>query len=201
MKIPDWLIFNFFTNISLKQAESIPFLGNRAKSMLTDFGFVLSIFFPILVAIMVPLIILESHNPDNPMYFYLYMTIIMIPWSIMNFVLLNKDFCNGKSIAKRIYGYQIIDSHSKEVANDFQCMLRNVTMIVWPLEAIALLINPNKRIGDIIAGTEIVKAEIELKETLLVDLKTHKKISRKLLLTSLGIVIFFNVFEWILTIL
>ena len=199
MKIPDWLIFNFFTNISLKQAESIPFLGNRAKSMLTDFGFVLSIFFPILVIIGVPLIILESQNPDNPIYFYLYMSVMMIPWTFMSIALLNKDFYNGKSIAKRIYGYQIIDSQTKEVASDFKCMLRNVTMLIWPLEALALLISPNKRIGDMIAGTELIKSNVELKETLLVDLKVYKNISKKLFLTSLGIAICFDVFEWMLT--
>ena len=67
-----------------------------------------------------------------------------------------KDSINGRSIAKRILKLQLIDNSTGQVASPLKCLLRNVFCILWPLEVIVAIINPSRRIGDIVAGTRLV---------------------------------------------
>jgi len=67
----------------------------------------------------------------------------------------NKDIFNGRSPAKRILKLQVIDINTGEVANPLKCMARNLTIIFWPIEVIFVFINPQRRLGDLIAGTKI----------------------------------------------
>ncbi len=67
-----------------------------------------------------------------------------------------KDSINGRSIAKRILGHQIIDKKTGLVANPLKCFIRNLFIVIWPVEVIMVLINPTSRLGDKVAGTEVV---------------------------------------------
>jgi uncharacterized RDD family membrane protein YckC len=67
-----------------------------------------------------------------------------------------KDCINGQSIAKRILKLQLIDNSTGGVASPLKCLLRNLFIVLWPFEVIAALINPNRRIGDWVAGTKLV---------------------------------------------
>lgn len=67
----------------------------------------------------------------------------------------NKDIFNGRSPAKRILKLQVIDIQTGQVANPLKCLVRNLTIPLWPLEVIFVLINPKSRLGDKIAGTRI----------------------------------------------
>ncbi len=78
------------------------------------------------------------------------------------------------SAGKRTFGYKVIDYNTKETANDFQCMLRNATMLAGPLEVIMTLINPNRRIGGYIAKTGVVKTETKPIESLMTELREKK---------------------------
>ena len=75
----------------------------------------------------------------------------------------------------------------RELASDFQCMIRNITMIAWPLETIMILINPTRRIGDYIAKTEVVKTDIKPIESLMTELQEKQKLSGKLIIASIGV--------------
>jgi uncharacterized RDD family membrane protein YckC len=192
MKIPKFLIFNFFTKKYLKQMDYFPIPGRRLRSMGTDFSFILSIFFPILLVIMIPTIILTFNNSDS--FIYPNLIIGLIPFSIMVFVMINKDFFNGKSAAKRIYGYQIIDLKTNLVASEMQCMTRNLTLIIWPIEVLIALFNPNRRLGDLIAGTKLIDTEKQDPETLIEDmhqLKTGSDFGR-LIFLSISFTILFE---------
>ena len=68
----------------------------------------------------------------------------------------NKDIFYGRSIAKRILKLQIVDSNTGQIATPFQCFLRNITIIIWPIEVIITLFNPTRRLGDRIAKTKVV---------------------------------------------
>lgn len=75
---------------------------------------------------------------------------------------LNKDFLKGKSLGKRFFGYQVIDMKSKRAASELQCFIRNLTIcFLLPIEVVVSFIYPNKRIGDLIANTELVETESE----------------------------------------
>ncbi len=67
-----------------------------------------------------------------------------------------KDCINGRSIAKRILGHEVIDRKTKLVADPLKCLVRNLFIIIWPVEVIMVLINPSRRLGDKVAGTEVV---------------------------------------------
>lgn len=88
---------------------------------------------------------------------------------------LNKDFFKGKSLGKRFFGYQVIDIKSKKVASELQCFIRNLTIyFLLPIEIVVSFIYPNKRIGDLLANTELVEKESEKMITILSEIKSTR---------------------------
>jgi hypothetical protein len=71
-------------------------------------------------------------------------------------VYLCKDAINGRSPGKRILKLQIIDNATGKAASPVKCFVRNIFIILWPIEAIVALINPSRRIGDLVAGTKLI---------------------------------------------
>ena len=67
-----------------------------------------------------------------------------------------KDSINGRSPAKRILKLQVVDNSTGTVASPIKCFIRNIFCVLWPIEVIVALINPNRRIGDFVAGTKVV---------------------------------------------
>ncbi|WP_121667983.1 RDD family protein [Mesonia aquimarina] len=89
------------------------------------------------------------------------------------FVYLNKDLFKGKSPAKRILGFQVINCKTEKPATELQCFVRNLTICVaWPLEVVIGFINPERRIGDFIANTKVVESEKEKLKSIWTDLKS-----------------------------
>lgn len=76
-----------------------------------------------------------------------------------------KDIFNGRSPAKRILKLQVIDIKTNEVATPLKCLVRNLTIVIWPIEVIFTLIDPKRRFGDRIAGTRIDYIENPEKKT------------------------------------
>lgn len=190
MKTPKFLIFNFFTKGFLTQAISMPFLNRRLRSVIGDFMFLMAMYFPFGILFMVPIFFLENKIGYIESQFIIICTSI-IPYSLFLFLALNKDFYNGRSVAKRLQGYQIVDSNTNKIATEMQCMIRNITFIIWPIEAFFLLISPRRRIGDIIASTKIIDVEKELPETILSEMHKIDKSKNHRRLLTLSIVIAF----------
>ena len=67
----------------------------------------------------------------------------------------NKDIFLGQSIGKRILNFRVVDDKTGEPAGALRCLVRNFTILLWPVEVIAALINVERRIGDHIAGTRL----------------------------------------------
>lgn len=67
----------------------------------------------------------------------------------------NKDMIQGKSVAKRALKLEVVDNKTGEIASSLKCLVRNLTIAVWPIEVIAVLVSPSRRIGDLIAGTRV----------------------------------------------
>jgi uncharacterized RDD family membrane protein YckC len=92
---------------------------------------------------------------------------------LLVFVYLNKDFFKGKSPAKRILGFQVINRKTEKPATELQCFVRNLTICVaWPLEVVIGFVNPERRIGDFIANTKVVESEKEKLKSIWTDLKS-----------------------------
>ena len=67
-----------------------------------------------------------------------------------------KDIINGRSIAKRILNLQLVNNSTGQVASPIRCFVRNILCIIWPIEVIVAMITPSRRLGDRVAGTELV---------------------------------------------
>lgn len=67
-----------------------------------------------------------------------------------------KDCLNGQSVSKRILKLQLVDNTTGQVASPWKCFVRNIFLILWPIEAIVALKNPSKRLGDKVAGTKLI---------------------------------------------
>ncbi len=199
MKIPKCLIINFLTKLYLKGADSFPLtiLSSRMQSMISDLWFSMIVSLPFFLLFLIPFLTIQSLILDNDDFLTSYLLTMIVPWLIMMFILLNKDIANGMSAGKRTFGYRIVDYKTKGDVSKIQCMMRNVTMMIWPLEVIMILISPNRRIGDLIAKTEVVKSETKPIETLLEDLNSINKISSNLIIYSVIIsVIMTFIMSW-----
>jgi uncharacterized RDD family membrane protein YckC len=66
-----------------------------------------------------------------------------------------KDIFKGRSIGKRLFGLRVIDkNNNNNVPGIIRLMLRNLTILIWPIELL-MLITTKRRIGDIIAKTNV----------------------------------------------
>ncbi|MCL6220516.1 RDD family protein [Zunongwangia pacifica] len=95
----------------------------------------------------------------------------------------NKDAIKGKSPAKRILGLIIVDNKTGEIANPIKSVIRNITLVFWPIEVIFSLISPNRRIGDFIAGTKVIPDNQTL--------KTELKIGDIIIALIIGMIVIF----------
>ncbi len=73
----------------------------------------------------------------------------------------NKDIYLGQSIGKRLLRFRVINKKTGVPAGPLRCLVRNLTLLFWPLEVILAMINVHERLGDYIAGTKLVNYERE----------------------------------------
>lgn len=193
MKIPKKLIFNFFTKRFFEQAESYSVFGSRLGSMFADFSFILGLVGPIFFVLFIPMFII--FGTLDYVSVFLPMLIGFLPFSFITFLIINKDFYRGKSIAKRYFGLQIVDIKNNDPASEMQCLVRNSTMIIWPIELLITMFNPTRRLGDFIAGTKVIDSEKENPELIIEEINTRKLTENKskILWTSIIISLLFSI--------
>ncbi len=75
----------------------------------------------------------------------------------------NKDIYLGQSIGKRILRFQVVDNRTSQPANPLRCLIRNFTIVLWPIEVIAALVDKERRIGDYLAGTRLANYDPTVK--------------------------------------
>ena len=110
--------------------------------------------------------------------------LVMLFASPIYIALFNKDFFQGQSIINRLLGYQVVDNKTMSPASGLKCMLRNVTAPIWMIEGIVVLINPQRRIGDFIAGTKLIEVQTSDPQLILDEIKQVKLNAKTL--TTLG---------------
>lgn len=54
-----------------------------------------------------------------------------------------------------------MDNSTNTAASPFQCFVRNITLLIWPIELLVTIISPTRRIGDAIANTHVIQYEAE----------------------------------------
>jgi hypothetical protein len=195
MKIPKFLIFNFFTKQTIQNSNTFPLLSPRLRSIYLDLSFIIGLFFPFSVILFVPLFIQFAVQKTITNLSEIFIALIIIGTSFLYLILLNKDFYNGKSIGKRYFGYQVFDFHTNIPASEIKCMLRNITFIIWPIEILISFFNPSRRLGDMIANTKVIESNKEEPELILTEIKHKGQIKNrwKLLFISITISILYSI--------
>jgi len=171
MKLLKFLMFNRFVKLYLNSNPWIFQWNKRVKSAGLEMWYTLSVFFPYLVLLMIPKMIFGDPIPINFEWTDL---LTLIPFSLMMMALINKDFFNGQSVVHRFLGYQVVDARTNKPASKARCMIRNVTMPLWPIETVFILANPKRRLGDFIAGTILIDIEASDPELILNDIQNIK---------------------------
>jgi uncharacterized RDD family membrane protein YckC len=164
-------MFNRFVKMYLQSNFSLLEWNKRFKSLILEMWNIPVIFFPILIITMIPKISFGNPNQAN---FAWTDIIFSISFSLMMIALVNKDFFGGQSTVHRLLGFKVIDIKTNEQASKLKCMLRNVTAPIWIIEVFFLLVNPKRRLGDILAGTSLIEVESTDPELILVEIKNAK---------------------------
>jgi len=70
-----------------------------------------------------------------------------------------KDLFGGRSLGKRVLNMAVRNvDNIDEAPEKWRLFLRNITLIIWPIEVIVLLgRDDNRRLGDMIAGTTVIR--------------------------------------------
>lgn len=68
-----------------------------------------------------------------------------------------KDSINGRSFGKRKSGLQVVHYQTGDPASPMRCFVRNLTAFIFYIEFVVALANPERRIGDYLAGTKLVR--------------------------------------------
>lgn len=157
---------------------------HRISSMLLDHIIMCLVIVPLAVLIFV-IVLNFQHNLNK----WIGVGLMFSPF----FIYLNKDFLNGKSPAKRILGYQVLDRKTERPANELQCFVRNLTIcIIWPIEVIVGLINPERRIGDFLANTKVVISEKEQLKSLFPEIQKVRLKANFIGIAIIGIIYFYG---------
>jgi uncharacterized RDD family membrane protein YckC len=154
--------------------------------------YTLSVFFP---WVAIPLVLTMEFRDPMPTNFSWGELITLIPFTLMMIALYNKDFFGGQSAVHRKLGYKVLDVKTNETATKIQCMVRNLTAPIWMIEAIFILVNPKRRLGDIIAGTILVDVPASDPELILIEIRESKfdRQTKLTLLLSIVCVMAFNI--------
>lgn len=128
------------------------FLDHVIMTFVAVAGFIPGIIYSIISSVN------DSPTIGNGMGAFVYVGMIGIA------LYLCKDSFDGRSAAKRILKLQVIDNKTGLAASPLKCFVRNLTLIIWPLEVIMILANPSKRIGDRISGTHVVNYDPALEK-------------------------------------
>jgi uncharacterized RDD family membrane protein YckC len=134
-----------------------PSVGLRIGAMALDY-FIMSI---IAMLFFIPMVFrmistaVSGELEENPMEMFSIPYLFIACFGACSIYL--KDSFAGRSPAKRILGLQIINEKTNLPAGPLRCFARNLFIIMWPVEFIMALINPEKRLGDYVAGTRLQK--------------------------------------------
>lgn len=80
-----------------------------------------------------------------------------LPFYSILILFLLKDLVNKEgSLGKRILQLQIMPEEKSDITDYLKRIIRNITLVIWPIEVIVLIIF-KRRIGDMICATDVIK--------------------------------------------
>lgn len=85
-----------------------------------------------------------------------YPLLILALFGLLVTCFLSKDCFNGQSIGKRLMKIQVVDRQTGNPVSNIRLMIRNLSLVVWKIEALILIITKEKRLGDMLAKTKVI---------------------------------------------
>ena len=139
-----------------EQTTELTFLKSSRKRRIAAFiidHFVMTFLMVSIVFIALGPNFMDENNPSKMMTTMLF---VMIPGFILYFA---KDSLKGISAGKWIMGIMVRDENNQnEIPSFVRLFLRNLFIIIWPVEFIVLATSDQKkRLGDKVAKTDVVK--------------------------------------------
>lgn len=139
-----------------EQTLELTFLKSSRKRRIAAFiidHFVMTFLMVSIVFIALGPNFMDENNPSKMMTT---MLVVMMPGFILYFT---KDSLKGISVGKWIMGIMVRDENNQnEIPSFGRLFLRNLFIIIWPVEFIVLATNDQKkRLGDKVAKTVVVK--------------------------------------------
>jgi len=192
MIVLKFLMFNSLVKLYLNSDFWFLKLNIRIKSLTLEMWYTLSVFFPILGIIILLTIVFSDPLVDSKWVNLL----TLFPFSFLMIALFNKDFFGGQSVVHRKLGYKVLDAKTNNTASKIQCLIRNLTGPIWPIEVIFILISPKRRLGDLIARTILIDVPISDPQLILTEIK-ESKFDRQTILTLIFSLIFIAIYMFI----
>ncbi|MFK7925865.1 MAG: RDD family protein, partial [Bacteroidia bacterium] len=127
--------------------------GHRFAGMFIDY---LIIFFGLGIVALLTLLLIDMNvlvvDPD------ISAAETVVKWAMIILLALwmAKDVFGGQSLAKRVLKQQLVSNKTEEVADPFLTLLRNLFSFAWPVEFVWAMVNPERRLGDFVAGTKLI---------------------------------------------
>jgi uncharacterized RDD family membrane protein YckC len=161
-----------------EQTTELTFIKSSRKRRIA--AFIIDHFVMTFLIVSIVFVALGSNFMDenNPSKMMVTMLAVMIPGFVLYFA---KDSLKGVSVGKWIMGIMVRDENNQnEIPSIGRLFLRNLFIIIWPVEIIMLATNDKKkRLGDKVAKTVVVK-----------NPNKPTKLPRILALVGVGIVFF-----------
>lgn len=123
------------------------FLYKRIIAFLVDFVPLCIVFNLVLNFIMTQIGISMLELVNSGIY-YLVLFLLGSLWMF-------KDVFNGASVGKRIVKIRVVGENNQKPTT-YKLILRNLTLVIWPLE-VYFLLNKKIRFGDKITNTKVVE--------------------------------------------
>jgi uncharacterized RDD family membrane protein YckC len=145
-----------------EQFQSPEFTISSRKRRIAAFMIDHFIFSFLLVAIIFGSMGSDFMNQENPGKVMSSMLVIMLAGFVLYFA---KDSVRGSSPGKWLMGISVRDKEDHaSVPSVGRLFLRNLTVVIWPVEFIVLVANGEKRrLGDQLANTVVVKSSRKMK--------------------------------------
>jgi uncharacterized RDD family membrane protein YckC len=102
-----------------------------------------------------------THEPQSLIFFNDLIYVALIGYALY----FCKDCIQGRSIGKRALKFQVVNKTTEMPASPIRTFIRNLFIIFWPLEVLVVLVYPEQRIGDMVAGTKVIPFKPEFKQT------------------------------------
>jgi hypothetical protein len=101
-------------------------------------------------------------------------------------VYLCKDIVGGRSLGKCKLNLQVVNEQDGQAASPVRCVIRNVTLLIWPVELLIAMLNPSRRLGDRLANTRLCRFN---NEPLRVNIRIGRAISVLVVVYGLVLII------------